>query len=49
MPLAEAVALVRTGEIRDGKTVCGLLLAKDLLEARRKKEEEEAGGRANGR
>lgn len=43
MPLAEAVALVRAGEIRDGKTVCGLLLAEDAL--RRRAADAGAGGR----
>ena len=31
MPLAEAVDLVMRGEIRDGKTVCGLLMAQAAL------------------
>lgn len=35
MPLDEAVARVMRGEIRDGKTICGLLMAKTALEARR--------------
>lgn len=33
MPLEEAVALVMRGEIRDGKTICGLLMAKERLAA----------------
>lgn len=33
MPLDEAVAMVMRGEIRDGKTICGLLMAKTALEA----------------
>lgn len=33
MPLDEAVAMVMRGEIRDGKTICGLLMAKMALEA----------------
>ena len=31
VPLADAVALVRTGEVKDAKTVIGLLLAHDVL------------------
>ncbi len=33
MPLDEAVSMVMRGEIRDGKTICGLLMAKTALEA----------------
>jgi hypothetical protein len=33
-PLAEAVALVRGGEVTDAKTVIGLLLAAELLDPR---------------
>ena len=33
MPLEEAVSLVMRGEIRDGKTVCGLLMAKMALDS----------------
>lgn len=29
LPLEEAVAMIRTGEINDAKTICGLLLARD--------------------
>ena len=35
MPLEEAVGMVMRGEIRDGKTICGLLMAKATLDARR--------------
>lgn len=35
MPLDEAVAMVMRGEIRDGKTVAGLLMAKAVLGSRR--------------
>lgn len=35
MPLDEAVALVMRGEIRDGKTICGLLMAKELIASRK--------------
>ncbi len=35
MPLEEAVGMVTRGEIRDGKTICGLLLAKAALDAGR--------------
>ena len=31
MPLEEAVGLVMRGELRDGKTVCGLLMAQAIL------------------
>ena len=41
MPIDEAIALVCAGEIRDGKTVCGLLLAKKMLDTRAEKEEKE--------
>jgi hypothetical protein len=35
MPLDEAVSMVMRGEIRDGKTVSGLLMAKYLLDSRK--------------
>ena len=31
MPLDEAVELVMRGDIRDGKTICGLLMAREAL------------------
>ena len=31
MPLEDAVAMVMRGEIRDSKTICGLLMAKEAL------------------
>ena len=31
LPLAEAVRMARSGEIRDGKTVAGLLLADHIV------------------
>ena len=31
MPLDEAVELVMRGDIRDGKTICGLLMAREVL------------------
>ena len=31
MPLDEAIELVMRGEIRDGKTICGLLMAKEVI------------------
>ena len=33
MPLEEAVAMVMRGEIRDGKTICGLLMAREVIRA----------------
>jgi len=35
MPLSEAIGLVMRGEIRDGKTICGLLLARDVIAAQK--------------
>ena len=35
MPLAEAIGMVMRGEIRDGKTICGLLLARDVIAAQK--------------
>ena len=32
MPLEEAIDLVMRGEIRDGKTICGLLMAKAVID-----------------
>ena len=37
MPLEEAVELVMRGEIRDGKTICGLLMAREALARRRER------------
>ena len=37
MPLSEAIAMVMRGEIRDGKTICGLLMAKEVI-ARQKEQ-----------
>ena len=37
MPLDEAIELVMRGDIRDGKTICGLLMAKEVI--RRQKEQ----------
>ena len=31
MPLDEAIELVMRGDIRDGKTICGLLMAKEVI------------------
>ena len=36
MPLDEAVELVLRGDIRDGKTICGLLMAKEALAAQQR-------------
>ena len=36
LPLEEAVAMVMRGEIRDGKTICGLLMAKEALAAQKR-------------
>ena len=36
MPLEDAVAMVMRGEIRDGKTICGLLMAKEALAAQKR-------------
>ena len=35
IPLDEAIAMVMRGEIRDGKTICGLLLARDVIAAQK--------------
>lgn len=35
MPLEDAVGMVMRGEIRDGKTICGLLMAKMTLDAQK--------------
>ena len=32
MPLAEAIDMVMRGDIRDGKTICGLLMAKAVID-----------------
>ena len=36
MPLEEAVAKIMRGEIRDSKTICGLLMAKEALAAQQR-------------
>ena len=33
LPLSEAVAMIMRGELRDGKTICGLLMANEHLRA----------------
>ena len=38
MPLEEAVGLVMRGEIRDGKTICGLLMAKSVIDEQKKEQ-----------
>ncbi|MBR2942267.1 MAG: NUDIX hydrolase [Clostridia bacterium] len=35
MPLEEAIGMVMRGEIRDGKTVCGLLMAREVIRAQK--------------
>ena len=35
MPLDEAIGMVMRGEIRDGKTICGLLMARDVIAAQK--------------
>lgn len=35
MPLDEAVSLVMRGEIRDSKTICGLMMARALIDSRK--------------
>ena len=35
MPLSEAIDMIMRGEIRDGKTICGLLLARDVIAAQK--------------
>ena len=35
IPLDEAIAMVMRGEIRDGKTICALLLARDVIAAQK--------------
>ena len=32
MPLSEAIDMVMRGDIRDGKTICGLLMAKAVID-----------------
>ena len=36
MPLEDAVAMIMRGEIRDSKTICGLLMAKEALAAQKR-------------
>ena len=35
MPLDEAIAMVMRGEIRDSKTICGLLMAREVIRAQK--------------
>lgn len=35
MPLDEAIAMVMRGDIRDGKTICGLLMAREVIRAQK--------------
>ena len=35
MPLDEAVDRIMRGDIRDGKTICGLLMAREVLSRQR--------------
>ncbi|MBP3657283.1 MAG: NUDIX hydrolase [Clostridia bacterium] len=35
MPLEEAVAMVMHGDIRDSKTICGLLMAREVIRAQK--------------
>lgn len=37
MPLEEACDLVMRGEIRDGKTICGLLMAREVIRSQKEK------------
>ena len=37
IPLEDAVSMIMRGEIRDGKTICGLLLARDVIAAQKEK------------
>ena len=37
IPLEEAVAMVMRGELRNGKTICGLLMAREALRAQRER------------
>ena len=37
MPLNEAIDMIMRGDIRDGKTICGLLLARDVIAAQKEK------------
>ena len=37
MPLEEAINLVMRGEIRDGKTICGLLMAREVIRSQKEK------------
>ena len=37
MPLEEAIDLVMRGEIRDGKTICGLLMAREVIRSQKEK------------
>ena len=37
IPLEEAVAMFMRGELRDGKTICGLLMAREALRAQRER------------
>lgn len=35
MPLDEAIAMVMRGEIRDSKTICGLMMAREVISAQK--------------
>ena len=35
MPLSDAIAMIMRGEIRDSKTICGLLMARDVIAAQK--------------
>ena len=37
MPLDEAIGMVMRGDIRDSKTICGLLLARDVIAAQKER------------
>ena len=37
MPLSEAIEMIMRGEIRDSKTICGLLLARDVIAAQKER------------
>ena len=35
IPLDEAIAMVMRGEIRDSKTICGLMMAREVISAQK--------------
>ena len=39
IPLDEAVAMVLRGELRDSKTICGLMMAREILRAQKEPRE----------